>query len=153
MPTAIAATEVDDADSALRRELYFYTLYRLLEASMLVLVLFGPVADMIGPPRHDLLARAVALSYLFLAALLFLFGRRGELRGNAVAGIATDLFFGLLAIHAIPVAGTGIALMLMFNVGAAALLLPARYGLGAAMVAVAGIMVEYFWSAAVDESA
>src|SRR5690606_18091109 len=87
LPTAIAANEVDDADSALRRELYFYTLYRLLEASMLVLVLFGPVADMIGPPRHDLLARAVALSYLFLAALLFLFGRRGELRGNALAGI------------------------------------------------------------------
>lgn len=151
LPT-IAAIEVDDADSALHRELYFYTLYRLLEASMLVLVMFGPVADMIGAPLHDLLARTVALSYLFLSALLFVFGRRGELRSNALAGITTDLFFGLLAIHAIPAAGAGIALMLMFNVGAAALLLPARYGLGAAMVAVVGIMVEYFWSTTFDQS-
>ena len=153
MPTAIAAIQVDDADRALRRELYFFTLYRLLEAAMLVLVLFGPVADMLGPPRHELLARAVALSYLFLAALLFLFGRRaGDLRAHAVAGIATDLFFGFLAIHAVPAAGTGIALMLIFNVGAAALLLPARLGLGAALVAVLGIMVEYVWSTTLDES-
>ena len=152
MPTAIAAIQVDDADSALRRELYFYTLYRLLEAALLVLVLFGPVADVIGPPRHELLARAVALSYLFLGALLFLFGRRGDLRANALAGIATDLFFGLLAIHAVPAAGAGIALMLMFNVGAASLLLPARYGLAAAMVAAVGILVEYFWSTLLDES-
>ena len=152
MPTAIAAIQVDDADSALRRELYFYTLYRLLEAALLVLVLFGPVAEVIGPPRHELLARAVALSYLFLGALLFLFGRRGDLRANALAGIATDLFFGLLAIHAVPAAGAGIALMLMFNVGAASLLLPARYGLAAAMVAAVGILVEYFWSTLLDES-
>ncbi len=154
MPPAIAAIEVDDADRALRRELYFFTLYRLLEAAMLVLVLFGPVADMIGPPRHDLLARAVALSYFFLATLLFLFGRRpgGDLRGNALAGIATDLFFGLLAIHAIPAAGTGIALMLIFNVGAAALLLPARFGLGAAIIAALGIIAEYVWSTVLDES-
>src|SRR5690606_39605260 len=55
LPPAIA-TDAGDADSALRRELHFYTLYRLLEAMMLVLVLFGPVADMLGPPRHELLA-------------------------------------------------------------------------------------------------
>lgn len=152
MPPALAVKPNDDADSALRRELYFYTLYRLLEASMLVLVLFGPVADMIGPPRHDLLARAVAVSYLFIAATLFTFGRRGELRGQAFAGICCDLLFGLLAIHALPVAGTGIALMLMFNIGAAALLLPPRLGLGAAMVAVAGIVGEHFWAVLLEES-
>ena len=78
-----AARQADDADSALRRELHFYTLYRLLEASMLVLVLFGPVADMIEAPRHELMGRAVAISYLFLAVVLFLFGRRGELGGQA----------------------------------------------------------------------
>src|SRR5690606_40633661 len=120
------------ADGALRRELHFYTLYRLLEAMMLVLVLFGPVADMLGPPRHELLAPTVALSYLVMAVLLFVFGRRGDLRVATLAGISTDLLFGLLAIHAVPAAGTGIAPVLMFNVGAAALLLPARYRLGAA---------------------
>src|SRR5690606_10163519 len=149
---ALAVKPNDDADSALRRELYFYTLYRLLEASMLVLVLFGPVADMIEPPRHDLLARVVALSYLFLAAILFTFGRRGDLRGQAFAGICCDLLFGILAIHAIPVAGTGIALMLMFNLGAAALLLPPRLGLGAAMVAVVAVVGEHLWSVLLEES-
>ena len=151
LPPAIA-TDAGDADSALRRELHFYTLYRLLEAMMLVLVLFGPVADMLGPPRHELLAPTVALSYLVMAVLLFVFGRRGDLRVATLAGISTDLLFGLLAIHAVPAAGTGIALMLMFNVGAAALLLPARYGLGAALVAVAGIIGEYAWTALIDET-
>ena len=152
VPPALAVKPNDDADGALRRELYFYTLYRLLEASMLVLVLFGPVADMIEAPRHDLLARVVALSYLFIAAILFAFGRRGELRAQAFAGICCDLLFGILAIHAIPVAGTGIALMLMFNIGAAALLLPPRLGLGAAMVAVVGIVGEHFWSVLLEDS-
>ncbi|MDX1549947.1 MAG: PAS domain-containing sensor histidine kinase, partial [Lysobacter spongiicola] len=132
MPNTIAAP-LDDADTALRRELYFFTLYRLLEAAMLVLVLFGPVADLIGPPRHDLLARVVAVSYFVFAAALFAVGRRGELRTQALAGVAVDLVAGILAIHAIPAAGAGIALMLMFNVGAAALLLPARFGLSVAV--------------------
>ncbi|KGM56568.1 ATPase [Lysobacter arseniciresistens ZS79] len=146
------ATDTGDADSALRRELHFYTLYRLLEAMMLVLVLFSPVADVLGPPRHELLAPTVALSYLVMAVLLFAFGRRGDLRTATLAGIGTDLLFGLLAIHAVPAAGTGIALMLMFNVGAAALLLPARLGLGAAVVAVLGIIGEYVWSDLVDDT-
>src|SRR5690606_38859899 len=89
LPNTIAAP-LDDADTALRRELYFFTLYRLLEAAMLVLVLFGPVADLIGPPRHDLLARVVAVSYFVFAAALFALGRRGELRTQALAGIAVD---------------------------------------------------------------
>jgi two-component system sensor histidine kinase PilS (NtrC family) len=53
--------------------------------------------------------------------------------------------------HAIPSAGTGIALMLMFNVGAAALLLPPRIAFTAAGVAVLGLIGEYAWSAA-DEA-
>ena len=148
----LPAIDVADADSALRRELYFFTLYRLLEAALLVFVLFGPVADLVDPPRHDIFARSLSLAYLALAALLFAFGRRGELQGQALAGIATDLTFGILAIHAVPGAGTGIALMLMFNVGAAALLLRSRYGLGMALIAVVGIVGEYAWTSLVEEN-
>jgi len=146
LPSGLAPVSPAEADLALRRELYFFTLYRLLEASLLVLFLFGPVENLIGSPRHDLFARSLSLSYLFIATLLFLFGRRGELRGQALAGIACDLFFGILAIHALPGAGTGIALMLMFNVGAAALLLRARYGIGAAVLACAGLIGEWTWN-------
>ncbi|MFP7722565.1 sensor histidine kinase [Lysobacter sp. A3-1-A15] len=145
------AIDVADADSALRRELYFFTLYRLLEAALLVFVLFGPIEGLVGEPRHDIFARSLSLAYLALAALLFAFGRRGELHGQALAGIATDLAFGILAIHSVPGAGTGIALMLMFNVGAAALLVRTRYGLGMALVAVLGIIGEFAWTAVVEE--
>lgn len=142
----IHVADAADADRALRRELYFFTLYRLFEAALLVFFLFGPVTGLIEPLRHELLARSIALSYLFIAALLFAFGRRGELRSQTLTGIAADLFFGLLAMHTMPAAGTGIALMLLFNVGAAALLLPPKYGLGAAVVAVAGLFGEFAWS-------
>ncbi len=146
MPLALAPIDAADADRALRRELYFFTLYRLLEAALLVFFLFGPATELVEPLRHALGARSVALAYLFIAALLFAFGKRGELRSQTLTGIGADLFFGLLAIHTMPMAGTGIALMLLFNVGAAALLLPPRYGLGAAFVAVLGLFGEYAWS-------
>lgn len=151
LPLRIAALQVADADKALRRELHFFTLYRLLEAAMLLLVLFGPIADQLPAPRHDLFARALAIAYTFVALLLFVFGRKGDLRVSTLAGIGADLFFGLLALHAIPVAGTGIALMLIFNVGAAALLLPTRYGIGMAVVAVVGLITEHLWTRLIED--
>ena len=119
-----------EADSALRRELHFFTLYRLLEAALLALLLFGPLGDLVAEPRHDLLARAAAISYLFIAAVLFVLRGRSDLRTQALVGVSCDLFFGLIAIHAMPGAGTGIALMLLFNVGAAALAAAAAPGPG-----------------------
>ena len=143
--------DVVDADRTLRGELRLWNLYRILEAALLVLVLFGPVAGLLEAPRHTLFGSAVAISYVFIAVLLFAFGRNGDLRNTALAGIASDLFFGILAIHALPSAGTGIALMLMFNVGAAALLLPPRLGLGAAVMAVGLLVGEFAWTETFDE--
>ncbi|MDQ3206056.1 MAG: ATP-binding protein [Pseudomonadota bacterium] len=151
-PFVLAPVDIIDADRALRRELYFFTLYRLLEAAMLVLVVFGPVAQLLAPPQHELFARSIALSYLFAAIVLFLLGLHSELRGQTLAGIVSDLFFGILAINALPQVGTGIALMLVFNIGAAALLLRTRYGLAAAAVAAIGLMAEYAWSATFYDS-
>ena len=57
-------------------------------------------------------------------------GRRGALRSADADrhAASTSLAAALLAMHAHARRGTGIALMLLFNVGAAALLLPPRYG-------------------------
>jgi two-component system sensor histidine kinase PilS (NtrC family) len=137
------ASRPAEADSALRRELHFFTLYRLLEAALLTFLLFGPVRDYITAPRDEGIARATAVSYLFAATVLFVIRKRGDLRLQALTGIAFDLFFGILAVYALPGTRTGIVLMLMFNVGAAALLLPTRVGLGIAVVAAAGLLVEY----------
>lgn len=143
MPTHPAA----EADSALRRELHFFTLYRLLEAALLTFLLFGPVRTYLSQPHDEGIAKATALIYLFAAALLFLIRKRGDLRLQALIGVAFDLFFGILAVYALPGARAGIVLMLMFNVGAAALLLPMRIGLSIAAVAATGLLIEYFWSA------
>src|SRR5690554_2978610 len=48
----------------LRRELYLFSLYRLLEASLLALMVFGPGEALIGEPRNATLAAATCLGYL-----------------------------------------------------------------------------------------
>jgi len=148
----MAAVDVSDADRTLRRELRLFNLYRVLETALLVLVLFGPVAALIEQPRHALLARSLAIAYFFISALLYAFGRRGDPRSVVLAGVASDLFFGVLAMHAVPAVATGISLMLMFNVGAAALLLPTRLGLGTATVAISALIGEYVWTEIFAES-
>ena len=124
-----------DADSALRRELYFFTLYRVLEAALLALVLFGPDTPLIAMPQHPVLGQAVAVGYLAASLVLLLRGRRGDLRNEALLGISIDVVAATLAMHALPASGAGIALMLLFNIGAAALLLPLRLGLATGAVA------------------
>ncbi|HEY4582447.1 MAG TPA: ATP-binding protein [Lysobacter sp.] len=134
-----------DTEHVLQRELRLFNLYRILEAALLVLAVFGPVAGMLELPRYALLARSVVIAYLFVSLVLLGLGRRIDVRVSAGIGIAADLFFGVLAMHAVPDAGTGIALMLMFNIGAAALLLPPRIAFAFAGVAVLLLLGEYAW--------
>src|SRR5690606_25010818 len=141
------ATDAVDAESALRRELYFFTLYRVLEAALLSLVLFGPETPLIATPRHPELGQAVAVGYLAVSLVLLFRGRRGDLRTEALLGISFDIIAATLAMHALPASGAGIALMLLFNIGAAALLLPLRIGLTAAAMASAALIAESIWSA------
>lgn len=146
MPFARLAQDATDADRALRRELYFFTLYRVFQAVLLVFVLFGPLPDLVNDPRHPVLARGLSLAYLGVAALLFLLGRRGDVRLHTMAGVAIDLFLGILLIHALPGSAASIALMLSFNIGAGALLLRTRYGVAIAALAALGLAGEYAWS-------
>ncbi len=134
----------DDEGSATRRELHYFTLYRILEAALLCLVVFSPVGILIGAPHDPLLALVVALLYLLAAVVLFLTGRRGQLRVQVLIGVVVDIGAAVLAIHALPGAASGISMMLLFNVGAAALLLTLRLGLGTAVLAALALIGEYF---------
>ncbi len=129
--------------AAIRRELHYFTLYRILEAAVLCLVVFSPVGLLIGEPQNPLLGRTVALLYLLLASVLFLKGRSGRMRPQVLVGSVVDVSIAVLAIHALPGAASGISMMLLFNVGAAALLLPLRLGLGAAAFAALALIGEY----------
>ena len=145
--------DASDADRALRRELYFFTLYRVFEAVLLVFVLFGPLPDLAGDARHPVFARGLSLAYLVVSVVLFLVGGRGDVRIHTVVGVAVDLLLGTLAIHALPASGASIALMLAFNVGAGALLLRTRYGIAIAGLATTALIGEYTWSHLVEGGA
>ncbi|HTL13651.1 MAG TPA: ATP-binding protein [Thermomonas sp.] len=147
MPAPSLAPAADQA--AIRRELYFVTLYRILEAALLCLVVFGPAAAMLSAPRAPMLARAVAVGYLLVAVGLLFAGRRGRVAGQALAGVLVDIAAASLAMHALSDASAGIAMMLLFNVGAAAMLLPLRLGICTAALAAGAFAAVYGWSLAV----
>jgi two-component system sensor histidine kinase PilS (NtrC family) len=67
-----------------------------------------------------------------------------------MVGTAVDIVAATLAMHALPIASPGIALMLLFNIGAASLLLPLRYGLGGAVLAAIAMFGELIWSSLLD---
>lgn len=136
-----------DVDGSLRRELYFFNLYRVLEASLLALLAFGPADVLIGPLRQPLLVAATAMAYLASAAMLMIWGRdSASLRAPVFVGILIDIVVAALATHGAPQVASGIALMLLFNVGAAALFLPLRLGLGCAVLAFSAILGEQLWT-------
>ena len=135
----------------MRRELYFFSLYRVFEAALLALMLFSPVGALIGEPRHALLGKLTTIIYLVVAGMLLYWAHsRRALRGQVMVGTAFDIAAATLATHALPLAAPGIALMLLFNIGAAALLLPLRYGLGGAAIAATAMFGEFVWSALRD---
>jgi two-component system sensor histidine kinase PilS (NtrC family) len=134
-------------DAEQRRELYFYSLYRVFEAALLTLLLFTPPGVLLDAPRHALLGKADALAYLVLSAALLVWARRRRpLQAQVVVGATIDIIAATVATHALPNAAPGIALMLLFNVGSAALLLPLRFGLGCAVFASSTTIAEYLWS-------
>lgn len=130
-----------------RRELYYLALYRVLGAALLVLMFFSPESYFFGASNTPQLGYAVTLSYLPIAGLLLLWSRQGEhLRLQVIVGTVIDITVAALAAHALPAASPAIAMLLLFNIGAAALLLPLRWGLGLAGFAAAAMLGEYAWS-------
>ncbi len=133
---------------ALRRELYFFTLYRILEAGLLAFLAFSPLAGLFTELRYPLLIQSVAALYLVVATLLLLFGRnpRFSLEKQAAIGLTFDLLAGAVALYALVGMSSGVALLLVFNVGAGALLMPLRNGLAFAVAAGAVVLGEFFYS-------
>ncbi len=141
-------------ESVPRRELYFFALYRLLEAGILAALMFSPLGEVLGQPRHPELGTAVTIGYLSLALVLFFIGRSVRwLTWIVFASVCIDVAAATLATHALPGATAGIAMMLLFNVSAAALLLPStRMALAVAALAIVALFGEYFFTTFHDNS-
>lgn len=149
---AAAKTAASAAPEHQRRELYLFALYRLLEAGLLALLVFGPMLTPHLDLTHQLSIVAVSAFYVLAAIVLLLQARRARtVQLPTLVGVAIDIAVAAYIAHAVPTAASGVALMLLFNVGSAALLLPLRVGLGVAVMAAIGLALAYLWTLLVEQ--
>ena len=141
------ASLIDRLESIPRRELYFFGLYRVLEAVIMAALVFSPIAEVVGEARNPALGGGVAVLYMVAAVVLLMLGRIERwLLPLVFVGTCIDILAATLATHALPAVAAGIAMMLLFNVAAAAMLLPLRYGMTVAVLASIALWLEYLWS-------
>lgn len=141
-----SASLIDRIESIPKRELYFFALYRLLITTVIAALLFSPLSSLVGAADHPRLATWVSGIYLALALVILLVGRSERwLRRIVVAGVGVDIVAATLLCHALPGASAGISMSLLFNIAAAATLLPLSLGMGLALTASAATAGEYVW--------
>ncbi len=141
-----ARSQADAPGDITRRELYFFNLYRLLEAVIYVVLVYSPYAIEWVKVTHPLLGQSVAGAYLVVS--LFLLVATDRVRGRLADALSLALIADILAASLVLVSITGyesISLMLLVNVGIASLLLPRRAFLFAAL-ATAGLLLPYAWA-------
>ena len=142
---------INRLESIPRRELYFFSLYRVLEAAIMAALVFSPVAEMIGEARNATLGGAVAVFYMVAAVVLMFLGRNERwLVPLVFGGACIDILAATLLTHALPSVAAGIAMMVLFNVAAAAMLLPLHFGMSVAVLASLALILEFLWSALAD---
>ena len=141
-----SASLIDRIESIPRRELYFFALYRVLIASVIAALLYSPLSAMVGEAHHPRLAYSVGAAYLLLSLLWLVIGRNERwLRQIVVGGVLLDIIAASLLAHALPGASAGISMSLLFNIAAAATMLPFPMALGLAVGASVATVAEYLW--------
>ncbi|TAM92665.1 MAG: two-component sensor histidine kinase [Rhodanobacteraceae bacterium] len=123
-PRAIRGTD------NIRRELRVLNIYRVFQAVVYTALSLSSLALVWMPLRFPTVARFTALVYLLFALVVLAHDLRSTraLVLSAGAFLSVDVIAAFLAAVTIPAAHTGIAAMLVINVGAAALLLSPRLG-------------------------
>ncbi|HVB83552.1 MAG TPA: ATP-binding protein [Rhodanobacteraceae bacterium] len=134
------------AGEAVRRELYFFNLFRVLQATVYTGLAFSPLAVQWVVLSEPLLARVTAVLYLLFALIALLQTRQWlpKLSLNVAIALSVDVLAALLAILSMHDARTGIATMLIVSVGAGALLLPQRLGMFFAALAALALLGHTF---------
>ncbi len=137
-----------EGEAGLRRELYFLSLFRVLEGGLIAFVVFSPLAASLVTVRNPAWAYTASIAYVLLGSALFLLARnrRWTLRRLVAAGIALDLCVYAVLLHNLIGFSSGVALLLLFNVGASALLLSLRWSLIVAAIAAMLQFGDYIYS-------
>ena len=140
----------DSPGDITRRELYFFNLYRCLEAAIYATLVFSAYAGEWVRVAMPLLGQVTAVIYFGIALLLLISTDR--LRTRLVGGISAALLLDIVAASLVLIALGGYSLvpmMLLVNVGIAALLLPRRAYLFAALAGV-GVTAPYGYARLID---
>jgi len=135
-----------------RRELYFFTLYRVLEAALLSLVAFSPLGAFMLEIRQPTLLQSIVAIYFAVALAMVYASHRSQMspRQQAALGLGVDLLVAAGVLATTSGSQGGIALLMLFNVGAGALILSQRAGLGFAMAAAALVLMDSLLNRAFD---
>lgn len=144
---------IDRIESIPRRELYFFALYRILVASLIAALVFSPLSMLVGEPHHPRLAQLVSVIYLLVSLGLLVWGRNERwLQTIVLCSVMVDTVAAMLLTHALPGASAGISMSLLFNIAAAAMLLPLSRGMLVALGASAATVLEFVWRELEDGS-
>src|SRR3546814_16801766 len=81
-----------------------------------------------------------------LALLLATRRDRSSLAWQACVGVAVDIIVAALITHAVTGAAPGVAMMLLFNVVAAALLVPLPLAMSVTAAAASAVVGEFLWN-------
>jgi two-component system sensor histidine kinase PilS (NtrC family) len=114
----------------IRRELRVLDVYRVFQALVYLVLSLGSMAFVWMPLHDPVIARVTALLYLAFGVVVLARDLRGArvMVSSISAFLTADVVAAFLMVLTIPAAHTGIAAMLVINVGAAALLLSPRLG-------------------------
>ena len=128
-----------------RRELYFFSLYRVLEAALFVLLAYVPLTSLSAELQQPVLAKMASVLYLTISAILLWTARNAavRVRRQAAFGLCCDLSAAVAALLCQSGMDSGVSLLLLFNIGAGGLILTARASLGFALLASGVVLSEY----------
>lgn len=131
-----------------RRELYFFTLFRALEASLLALATLVPAGQRLLAMPWPWLLQVAAIAYLLASAAMLLASRNPErrLRRQAAIGLSVDLAVAAMVLVASEGGESVVSMFLVFNIAAGGLILVPSASMGFALAAAAVLFGEYVFN-------
>ncbi len=130
--------------SLVQRETYFFSLYRILQGTLLVGLLFTPFGNQLVTVNEPFFSRIVAIVYVVAAIILLVWGSIGDhtRRMPVYVGIGVDIIATLLSLYATSNLDAGIATLILINIASASTLLPYRPAFAFALIAGIGGFIE-----------
>ena len=135
-------TEVDS--NLIHRSLSYLVIFRIFLASVIAWAAFSSIGSELQPSYKTFLAQAVALTYCMAALIFAYYQYRGSYSPEELArfSIMTDIVIVLLILHCFGGLGSGVAILLIFSVAIAGLLLPIQTALFMASLISLGMIIE-----------